>query len=98
MRTVPYLHPANVTIGTHKNMVIASVPEGHDKPYKYPGMFAKADIVLLNKIDLKDVFDFDVEYFSHGVEIVNPSVQIIGFSCKTNEGTDSAVIWINNLK
>ncbi len=52
--------------------MVASVPEGHDKPYKYPGMFATADAVLLNKADLATYFDFDLAYFRRGVEMLNP--------------------------
>ena len=59
--------PAEFDLGADLAVVVASVPEGHDKPYKYPGMFAAADVVILNKADLIDVFEFDVDYFKRGL-------------------------------
>jgi len=78
--------PANFNLGTHKNIVIASVPEGSDKPYKYPGMFMKADIVILNKTDLMKAFDFDLAYFTHGIKILNDKAPIVLTSCKSKRG------------
>jgi hydrogenase nickel incorporation protein HypB len=78
--------PTSYKLGSHINLVIASVPEGWDKPYKYPGIFAAADVVLLNKADMIEVFEFDVEQFERGVRMVNPGVDIIHVSCKTNAG------------
>lgn len=80
--------PTSYALGEHLELVIASVPEGWDKPYKYPGIFAKADVVLLNKSDMIDVFEFDVEKFEQGVRMVNPDVPIIAVSCRTGEGLD----------
>jgi hydrogenase nickel incorporation protein HypB len=87
--------PANFDLGTSKNIVIASVPEGSDKPYKYPGMFTKADIVVLNKSDMIRVFDFDLDYFTHGVKIVNKKVPIVLTSCKNQEGIDELAKLLN---
>jgi hydrogenase nickel incorporation protein HypB len=87
--------PTSYKLGAHMNLVIASVPEGWDKPYKYPGIFAAADVVLLNKADMIEVFEFDVAAFERGVRMVNPDVEIIHISCKTNEGLDA---WTENLR
>ena len=86
--------PANYRLGADRSVVIASVAEGHDKPYKYPGIFASADIVLLNKADLIDVFEFDVASFEHGVRLVNPDVPIVHVSCRTGQGVAEWVGWL----
>jgi hydrogenase nickel incorporation protein HypB len=86
--------PANFQLGTHVNVVVASAPEGHDKPFKYPGMFAAANIVLLNKAELRPIFDFDMASFSAGVGMVNPEAPIIPISCRTGEGLDAWIDWL----
>jgi len=86
--------PANFALGSHLNVVIASVPEGHDKPYKYPGMFTMTDVVVLNKADLIDVFEFDVDYFQRGVRALNARAPIFVLSCKTGEGVSAWVEWV----
>lgn len=86
--------PANYRLGADRSVVVASVAEGHDKPYKYPGIFAAADIVLLNKVDLIDVFEFDVASFERGVRLVNATVRIIPVSCRTGVGIDEWVQWL----
>ena len=86
--------PANFKIGTHKNVLIASIPEGDDKPYKYPGMYRGVDALIINKIDLMPYIDFDVDYFLKGVEILNPGLTSFSVSCKTGEGFDSWVNWL----
>lgn len=86
--------PAGFALGANIAVVVASVTEGHDKPYKYPGIFASADIVLLNKIDLIDVFEFDVLYFRRGVNQVNPEVPIFPICCRTGEGVDAWTEWL----
>ncbi|WP_129673041.1 hydrogenase nickel incorporation protein HypB [Candidatus Chloroploca sp. Khr17] len=86
--------PANFKLGTHANVVVASAPEGHDKPYKYPGMFAAADVVLLNKADLCSVFDFDLEFFCRGVQMVNPDAPIFAVSCRTGAGLAQWIDWL----
>jgi hydrogenase nickel incorporation protein HypB len=86
--------PANYRLGADRNVVVASVAEGHDKPFKYPGMFASADVVLLNKADLIDIFEFDVAMFERGVRLVNQEVPIIHVSCRTGAGVDEWVSWL----
>ena len=86
--------PADFALGTHRNVVVASVPEGSDKPYKYPGMFAAADAVVLNKADMIDVFEFDVDYFRRGLEMVNPGVPLFILSCKSGAGMDAWMDWL----
>lgn len=86
--------PASFKLGTDLNVVVASVPEGQDKPYKYPGMFATADVVLLNKADLITVFEFDIDYFRRGLDMVNKDVPLFVLSCKTGEGVDAWVQWL----
>ncbi len=86
--------PANYRLGADLNLVIASVPEGHDKPYKYPGMFANADLVALNKYDLADVFEFDDAAFDNGVRMVNPTVPIHRVSARTGAGVEE---WLSAL-
>lgn len=86
--------PAEFELGAHLAIVVASTPEGHDKPYKYPGMFARADAVVLNKADLLHVFDFDVEYFERGLRMVNPFAPLFVLSCRTGQGLDAWVTWL----
>jgi hydrogenase nickel incorporation protein HypB len=86
--------PAEWDLGADLAIVVASTPEGHDKPYKYPGMFARADAVVLNKADLLQVFDFDLAYFWRGVEMVNPGAPLFVASCRTGEGMDAWVDWL----
>lgn len=86
--------PANFALGAHANVVIASVPEGADKPYKYPGMFRGAGVLLLNKIDYLAVEAFDVEYFRRGVEALNPGVAFFPISCRTGEGLEDWYGWL----
>jgi hydrogenase nickel incorporation protein HypB len=86
--------PAEWDLGAARAIVVASTPEGHDKPYKYPGMFARADAVVLNKADLLQVFDFDLTYFRHGIEMVNPGVPLFVISCRSGDGLDAWVKWL----
>jgi hydrogenase nickel incorporation protein HypB len=86
--------PASFDLGVHRNVLIASVPEGDDKPYKYPVMYRGVDVVLLNKIDVLDAFDFDVEYFRRGVEALNPGLTFLPLSCKTGEGVGTWLTWL----
>jgi hydrogenase nickel incorporation protein HypB len=86
--------PANYRLGADRSVVVASVAEGHDKPYKYPGIFAAADVVLLNKADLIDIFEFDVAYFERGVRLVNAEVPIIHVSCRTCAGIGDWIGWM----
>jgi hydrogenase nickel incorporation protein HypB len=86
--------PASFDLGVHRNILIASVPEGDDKPYKYPVMYRGVDVVLLNKIDVLDAFDFDIEYFRRGVEALNPGLTFLPLSCKTGEGIEAWLAWL----
>jgi hydrogenase nickel incorporation protein HypB len=88
--------PAEFDLGAALAVVVASVPEGHDKPYKYPGMFAAADAVLLNKADLLAYFDFDLDYFRRGLAMVNPDAPLFLVSCRTGEGMAEWVNWLVN--
>jgi hydrogenase nickel incorporation protein HypB len=86
--------PASFKLGTHNSILIASVPEGDDKPYKYPGMYRGVDALVINKIDLLPYVSFDMDYFRRGVEILNPGVVIFPISCRTGEGLDSWINWV----
>jgi len=86
--------PMAFDLGTHLNVVIASVPEGADKPYKYPTMFRGADVLLLNKMDLQEYMGFDLAYFQHGIEVLNPDVAFFPVSCRTGEGFDAWLDWL----
>jgi hydrogenase nickel incorporation protein HypB len=86
--------PANFQIGTHINVLIASIPEGDDKPYKYPGMYRGVQVLIINKIDLLPYVPFDMDYFKKGVEVLNPGVAIFPVSCRTGEGMDTWVNWL----
>ena len=86
--------PASFDLGVHRSVLIASVPEGDDKPYKYPVMYRGVDAVILNKIDVLEAFDFDVDYFRRGVEALNPGLAFFALSCKTGEGMDAWLAWL----
>ncbi len=86
--------PAEFRLGAHLAVVLSSVPEGDDKPYKYPGMFTEADVVLLNKVDLLPHFDFDVEYFRRGLEALHSDIPFFLISCRTGEGMQKWVQWL----
>lgn len=89
--------PSSFDLGEGIKMVIASVPEGHDKPYKYTSMFEAADLVVLNKMDLMPYIDFDKESFYKGVKALNENAEIIEISCKTGEGIDKLEKWMLSL-
>jgi hydrogenase nickel incorporation protein HypB len=86
--------PANYRLGADLSLVVGSVPEGHDKPFKYPGMFAGADVVVLNKDDLAEVFEFDHREYQRGIRMVNPEVEVFRASCRTGVGVDRWVTWL----
>ena len=87
--------PADFKLGTHKNILIASIPEGDDKPYKYPGMYKDVDALVINKIDLLPYIPFDMEYFRKGVQILNPDLITFPISCITKEGLDDWIEWLS---
>ena len=86
--------PASFILGTHKSVLIASIPEGDDKPYKYPGMYRGVDALVINKIDLLPYTPFDMKFFKRGVEALNPGVVTFTLSCRTGEGLEDWVEWL----
>ena len=86
--------PASFQLGTHKSVLIASIPEGDDKPYKYPGMYRGVDALVLNKIDLLPYVPFDMDYFLRGVEVLNPGLVTFNLSCRTGEGLEAWLDWL----
>ena len=87
---------AEFVLGEHKKVMLLSVPEGDDKPYKYPLMFTEADVVLVNKIDVLPYFDFDVSALSKAVSGLNPSASIFPVSAKTGEGLEQWFSWLED--
>ena len=86
--------PAEFDTGAHKNITILSVPEGDDKPLKYPLMYQVSDVVLINKIDTAAFFDFDFEAAEKRILALNPDAEIFRVSAKTGEGLDVFLDWI----
>ena len=86
--------PAEFDTGAVKNMAILSVPEGHDKPLKYPLMFQVCDTVLINKIDVAPYFDFDFEKCTEYIHMRNPKAKIFPISAKTGEGMEAVADWL----
>ncbi len=87
--------PANYDLGTHLNVTLLSVPEGEDKPEKYPLIFKSSELVLITKIDLLPYFDFDLNKVKEEIKRINPKTQVISLSAKTGEGFEE---WINFIK
>ncbi len=88
--------PASFKLGVHRDILVASVPEGDDKPYKYPVMYRGVDVLVLNKMDVLEAFDFDVDYFRRGVEALNPGLAFFPLSCKTGDGVDEWLAWLRD--
>jgi hydrogenase nickel incorporation protein HypB len=86
--------PAEFSIGEHVKMLISTVTEGSDKPYKYPLAFEKADVIVLNKVDLIPYLDFDEDFFMRGVRALNKDVPVFKVSHKTGEGYPELAQWI----
>lgn len=86
--------PSNFKLGTHLSVLIASVPEGDDKPYKYPPMYRGVDALIINKIDVLPYFKFNMAYFIQGVQMLNPGVTSFPISCTTGEGVDAWAEWL----
>jgi len=86
--------PASFQLGTHQNVLIASIPEGDDKPYKYPTMYRGVDALVINKIDLMPYIDFNMQYFQRGVELLNPGLVTFPLSCQTGEGLETWITWL----
>ena len=87
--------PAEFDTGSTKNAMILSVPEGHDKPLKYPLMFSICDVVLINKIDVMPYFDFDLEKCKEYILLRNPNAKVIPVCAKTGEGFDEWISWLS---
>ena len=88
--------PSSFQLGTHKSVLIASVPEGDDKPYKYPTMYRGVDVLIINKIDLLPYIPFRMDYFKRGVEVLNPGLTTFEISCQTGEGVEEWVDWLKS--
>ncbi len=86
--------PAAFSLGTHANVLISSVAEGDDKPYKYPNIYRGLDALIVNKIDLIPYVDYDLNYFRRGVEMLNPGVATFPLSCRTGEGVQRWITWL----
>lgn len=86
--------PAEFDTGAVKNAVILSVPEGHDKPLKYPLMFEVADVLIINKIDVLPYFDFDLDKLTEYAHMRHPGLPIFPISAKTGEGMDAWTDWL----
>ena len=86
--------PAEFDTGSVKNAMILSVPEGHDKPLKYPLMFSICDVLLINKIDVLPYFDFDLEECKKYVKKLNPNMKVIPISARTGEGIEEWADWL----
>ena len=87
--------PAGFALGERLNVLVAHVPEGHDKPIKYPGMYTVVDALVLNKLDLLPYLDFDLEAFRWAVRALNARAPIFEVSCKSGEGVESWVEWLS---
>ena len=86
--------PAAFRLGEHFSIVIASIPEGDDKPYKYPNIYRGIRSLILNKIDLLPYVDFNIDYFKQGIEVLNPGVAFFPLSCKTGVGLGKWADWL----
>ena len=86
--------PTGFALGEHIKMMIPSVPEGHDKPIKYPGMFTVVDALVLNKVDLMPYLDFDARAFRTAIRALNADAPLFEVSCKTGEGIEAWVEWL----
>jgi len=86
--------PAEFDTGAVKNAMILSIPEGDDKPLKYPLMFSIVDVLLINKMDARDYFDFDIEAVKARVKKLNPNIKVIPISAKTGQGIGEWADWV----
>jgi hydrogenase nickel incorporation protein HypB len=87
--------PSEFALGEHRRVVISSLPEGDDKPIKYPLIFADADAVVINKMDLLPYVDFDMAAFRHSITGLNPRIRFFEVSCKTGEGIEEWCSWVS---
>lgn len=89
--------PSSFELGTHHSVLVASIPEGDDKPYKYPGMYRGVNTLVINKIDLLPYVPFRMDFFRRGIEILNPGVITFPLSCRTGDGMQPWLEWITSL-
>ena len=87
--------PAAFSLGTHLNVLIASIPEGDDKPYKYPAIYRGVDVLIISKTDLLPYVKFNMDYFRQGVEMLNPGLVTFPMSCVTGEGVQEWIDWLS---
>ena len=87
--------PAAFKLGTYKNILVASIPEGDDKPYKYPAIYSAVDALIINKTDLLPYITFNMDYFIDGVRMLNPNLVTFPMSCKTDEGVGTWADWVD---
>ncbi len=90
--------PSSFDLGEKKRVVVLSVPEGDDKPIKYPGTFAKADVILINKMDLIDYIDFDLEKVLNEINRLNPKADIFQISATRGDNLDEWYNWLKSMK
>jgi len=90
--------PAEFVLGEKVRVLVASVPEGDDKPFKYPGMFSTVQAVVLNKMDVLPYIDFNVARFMEGVAAVNQGAPVFQVSCRTKEGLEDWIDWLKKIK
>ncbi len=88
--------PAAWDLGTDINLLVASIPEGDDKPYKYPNIYRGLSVLIINKTDLKPYIDFNMDYFRQGVEMLNSGLITFPVSCKTGEGFNDWIKWLED--
>jgi hydrogenase nickel incorporation protein HypB len=88
--------PAEFDVGANKRVVILSVPEGDDKPLKYPLMFTVGDVLLINKYDTREIFDFDLDRLKKNVSELNPDMEVLPLSAKTGDGFDAWISWLTD--
>ncbi|MDD6350888.1 MAG: hydrogenase nickel incorporation protein HypB [Lachnospiraceae bacterium] len=88
--------PAEFDVGANKRVVILSVPEGDDKPLKYPLMFTVGDVLLINKYDTREIFDFDLDRLKKNVSELNPDMEVLPLSAKTGDGFDAWINWLTD--
>ena len=88
--------PAEFDTGSSKNAMILSVPEGDDKPLKYPLMFSICDVLLINKIDVLPYFDFNIELCTQRAKKINPNIKIIPICARTGEGMEEWITWLRD--
>jgi len=87
---------AEFALGAHRKVLVSSTPEGDDKPFKYPLMFHKVDVVLINKIDLLPHLKFDIQAYSQAIKGINEKAEIFQISCTTGQGIDQWLSWLQN--